>query len=313
MPQFGFFVYFNQFYAYRFYTKGGFVNFSINTSFNTLAATNAFNATLNRISETLQQLSTGVAVTPKSDPAAFIAGTLMESDIIAANQAAKNSQINSAVLNIAESGASQITSLLQEANALSVAAANEAANTPEMQAAYQQQMDAIVGSINRISSSTSYLGMPLLDGTYTQKTAQLGTDVTSAQQTAMSVRGMNATSLGQTTQADGSTLSLASLASANGGLLTSDPGAAQSIIKQALSEVTTARADIGTFQKYTLEVAEEQMNNLALNLTGAKSTIMDTDFAVATSNLIRDTILAQTTLQAIGLSTLSSTYAASLL
>lgn len=289
------------------------MSLSINTSYNTMVAANAFRTSMDRISETIQQLSTGIATTPKSDPAAFIAGTLMESDIIAANQAAKNSQINNAVLNIAESGANQITNLLQEANVLSVAAANEAANTPQMQAAYQQQMDAIVGSINRISRSTSYLGMPLLDGTYTDKTAQLGTDVTSAQQAAMSVQGMNATSLGKTTQSNGSTLSLANLASANGGMLTSDPATAQTIIKQALSEVTTARADIGTSQKYTLDVAEEQMNDLTLNLTGAKSSIMDTDFAVAASNLMRDSIIAQTSLQAIGLSSLPLVYTASLL
>lgn len=280
---------------------------SINSNYNTLVASNNLSRTIGRVTDTLTQLSTGTAVTPKSDPAAFIAGSLMESDIIASNAAIKNAQLSNAVLSIAESGMSQITSLLNEANAISVAAANTGALTPEMSAAYQQQIDGILGSINRISSTTNYMGTPLLDGSYTQQVAQLGTDVVPSQQATISIPDMSTAGLG-----NGST-ALLQLSSNGQSPLSSNAALGNSVISGALSQVLTARANIGATQKYTLDSAMNFMQDYMTELTGAKSSIMDTDFAVATSNLARDMLLVQTGISALGQSTTNAKYAASLL
>ena len=280
---------------------------SVNTNYNTLVAANTLGATMNRISETMNQLTTGVAVTPKSDPAAFIAGTLMESEMLVAQQAAKNAQLSSAVLSIAESGMGQITNMLQEARSLSVAAANTGAMTPDMVNAYQLQMDGILGSVNRIAKSTNYLGMPLLDGTYTHKVAQLGTDVVSSQQATMTIPNMSTAALG------GTQGKLLDLGTGGAAALATNPGLAGSILKSSLNNVLNARADIGATQKYTLEMSQKFMEDYMVQTAGAKATIMDTDFAVATSNLARDMLLAQTGIQALGLSMRPAEYAASLL
>lgn len=279
---------------------------TINTSYTNLVSSNNLSRTVSRINETMTQLATGVAVTPKSDPAAFIASTMMESDIIAGNQAIKNAQLDNAVLNIAESGMSQITSLLQEAKGLSVAAANSGANTPAMNAAYQQQMDAILGSVDRIARTTNYMGIPLLDGSY-NRTAQLGTDVVSQQQAPLTIPNMQTTALGG---ADGY---LAQLAAGGKTPLWSNPMTASSIIDQSLSQVLTARAQTGSTQKYTLDTAMEFMEDYMTQLTGAKSAISDTNFAIAASNLARDSLLMQTGTKALGLSSQNAAYAASLL
>lgn len=283
------------------------MSLSVNSNYSTLSAANNLSRTVGRITDTMRQLSTGVAVTPKSDPAAFIAGTLMESDIRAANQAVRNSQLSNAVLSIAESGMSQISNLLQEADVLSVALANEGALTPEMVNAYQTQLDGVLGSIDRIAKTTNYMGVPLLDGSYTAKTAQLGTDVVSSQQVQVSIPNMGTTGLGTSEGI------LANLSSNGTTPLASNTALGNSIINGALSQILTSRGEIGSLQKYTLDSSINFMQDYMTELSGAKSTIMDTDFALAASNLARDSILMQTGVSALGLSTINAQYAASLL
>jgi len=73
------------------------------------------------------------------------------------------------------------------------------------------------------------------------------------------------------------------------------------LIDQAIDEVTDIRAEIGSFQANTLE---SQLNNLrvaAENLTAARSSIVDADFAEEVSEFTKQQILLQT-----GMSTLSS-------
>ena len=65
------------------------------------------------------------------------------------------------------------------------------------------------------------------------------------------------------------------------------------LVDAAISEVTNARADIGSFQANTLE---SQLNNLqvaAENMTSARSTIMDADFAEEVSEFTKAQILMQ--------------------
>ena len=65
------------------------------------------------------------------------------------------------------------------------------------------------------------------------------------------------------------------------------------LIDQAISEVTNARGDIGSFQSNTLE---SQLNNLqvaAENMTAARSTIMDANFAEEVSEFTKAQILMQ--------------------
>jgi flagellin len=283
------------------------MSLSVNSDYSTLVAAHTLGATMGRISETMRQLSTGTAVTPRSDPASFIAGTLMESEMLAAQQVAKNAQMSNAVLSIAESGMGQITNLLQEANTLSVAAANTGALTPDMVNAYQLQMDGILGSVNRIARSTNYLGTPLLDGSYTAKVAQLGTNVVPSQQATISIPDMSTASLG------GKQGNLYQLASGEAASLASNPALASSILNTSLGSVLNTRADIGATQKYTLDMTQQFMEDYMTQLAGVRSLIMDTDFAIATSNLARDSLLAQTCTKALGLATRPAEYAASLL
>lgn len=280
---------------------------TINSSYESLRAARTLQETVSRVNTTLQQLSTGISATPSSDPAGFIASSLMQSDIIAGNQAIKNAQLSNAVLSIAESGMSQISKLLGDAGGLAVAAANTGVLTSEMSAAYQQQMDGLLRSVDRVAKTTQYMGMPLLDGSYSEKVAQLGTDVIPSQQVLMTIPNMSTVSLGNESG------TLFQVASGGVASLGNDAARASSIIKGAISQVATARANVGSLQKDSLNTSMQFMQDYMVQLSQAESLISNTDFAVASSQLVRDSILLQVGTQMLGLSTQNASLAANLL
>ncbi|MGL6226167.1 MAG: flagellin [Thermoguttaceae bacterium] len=280
---------------------------TINSSYESLRAARTLQETVSRVNTTLQQLSTGISATPSSDPAGFIASSLMQSDIIAGNQAIKNAQISNAVLSIADSGMSQISQLLNDAKGLAVAAANTGGVTPEMSAAYQQQMDGLLRSVDRVAKTTQYMGMPLLDGSYRDKVAQLGTDVVPSQQVLMTLPNLSTVSLGNESG------TLFQVMSGGVASIGNDATRASSIVKGAISQVATARGNVGSLQKDTLNTSVQFMQDYMLQLSQAESLISNTDFAVASSQLVRDSILLQVGTQMLGLSTQNASLAASLL
>jgi flagellin len=65
------------------------------------------------------------------------------------------------------------------------------------------------------------------------------------------------------------------------------------IIDQAISDVSTVRAELGSFQSNVLESNTNYMRIALENLTAAQSVVEDTDFAMEMSKFTRDQILLQ--------------------
>jgi len=68
---------------------------------------------------------------------------------------------------------------------------------------------------------------------------------------------------------------------------------AQSIIDQAINEVTNIRGKIGSFQKNTLESNLTNLRIAAQNLTASEASIRDTDMAKTMSDFVKSQILLQ--------------------
>lgn len=285
---------------------------SVNSIANSLAATHQVQRTYASIADTLTQLSTGSRInSAKDDPAGLIAQELMRAEITASNAAIKNTQLANAMLNVAESGMRQISTLLNEAKGLTVEAANTGAMSSDMVQANQDQMNQILNSIDRISGSTQWLGKNLLDGTLSSENGgalfQLGPDVVSSQQVSVPIESV------RTTEVGGDQGTLANLLSGQAAALASNPGLADSVINSAITQIATQRAAIGATQKYTLDSNLTTLQDSVVQLTGSLSLISDTDFAEATSNLLRDQILLQAGVSALGLTNNNSAYAAQLI
>jgi flagellin len=115
----------------------------------------------------LQRLSTGLRInTGRDDPAGLIASEMMRAEKKAISAAISNAAAADNMVGVAESGLGEVSSLLLDLEDLVDRSANDAAlGATEIQA-NQLQIDSILSSINRISSSVSYKGNKLLNGTY---------------------------------------------------------------------------------------------------------------------------------------------------
>ncbi len=137
----------------------------INTNITSLQAQRSLSQNNDDLSTRLQRLSTGLKInTGKDGPAALIASENMRSEMAGLRQAIDNSNRASNVLNTAEGALAEVNSLLLQMQSLTNEAANTGALSTEEIEANQLQVDAILGSINRISNSTQFNGRQLLNG-----------------------------------------------------------------------------------------------------------------------------------------------------
>src|SRR4051812_9021195 len=134
-------------------------NISAMQTYHTLQKNNA------ELSTRLQRLSTGLKINAGKDaPAGLIASETLRSEMNGINQAIDNSQRANNVVNTAEGALSEVSSLLLELQGLNNQAANTGALSKEEIEANQLQADAIITSINRVSNTTQFGGVKLLNG-----------------------------------------------------------------------------------------------------------------------------------------------------
>src|SRR5215216_4677959 len=137
----------------------------INTNVSALTAQRGLAKSQRQLSDTLQRLSSGLKINRGADdPAGLIASEGLRSEIAGLDQAIDNSSRASNVISTAEGALSEVASLLLNIKDLVVEAANTGALSPEEIKANQLQVDSAVESITRISNTTTFAGLHLLDG-----------------------------------------------------------------------------------------------------------------------------------------------------
>ena len=113
--------------------------------------------------KSMERLSSGYRVNTASDDSARSAmSSVMRAQIRGLDQATRNSDHAINLLNSAESGLSEITSILQRIRELSVHAASDV-NTPEDKLASQDEVDQLLAEIDRVAKSTEYNKIKLLN------------------------------------------------------------------------------------------------------------------------------------------------------
>src|SRR5438876_5013363 len=154
----------------------------INTNISSLQAITRLTRNQNDLATHLQRLSSGLKInTGKDAPAGLIASETLRSEINGIHTAIDNSQRAGNVINTAEGALSEVSSLLLEVQSLTNQAANTGALSPDEIKANQLQVDAILTSINRISNTTQFNGVKLLNGSLdytTSGVASTAIDVT---------------------------------------------------------------------------------------------------------------------------------------
>src|SRR3954468_20459390 len=137
----------------------------INTNVQSLYAQRGLGRSQQTLNTTLQRLSTGLKINSGADdPAGLIASQQLKSEIAGITQAVSNSQRANNVIATAEGALTEVSSLLQSVKGLIVQAANSGAMSADEIKANQLQLDSAVQSITRISETTTFAGLHLIDG-----------------------------------------------------------------------------------------------------------------------------------------------------
>ena len=139
----------------------------INSNVNSMISQRILNKNNMNVSKSLERLSTGFKINRGADgPAALISSEKLRSEKVQIGAAIGNAERADQIANIAEGGLQEINTLLIEVQGLVGESANEAGLSTEEKEANQVQIDQILQTIDRISSTTSFNGAKLLNGNY---------------------------------------------------------------------------------------------------------------------------------------------------
>jgi flagellin len=138
---------------------------TINTNISALTAYRNLSTTQKDMSKSLEKLSSGLRINRAADDAAGLAISQgLKSQVGGLTVAARNAQDGISVAQTAEGSLGQVQSILQRLRDLSVQAGNDS-NNVDSRKAITTEATSLTQELGRISTSTNFNGINLLDGT----------------------------------------------------------------------------------------------------------------------------------------------------
>jgi len=149
----------------------------INTNISSLNAQRQLSASGSKLSTAMERLSSGLRINSAKDDAAGLAiSSRMTTQITGLNVAQRNANDGISLAQTAEGALSTIGNNLQRIRELAVQSRN-ATNSSSDREALQKEVDQLTSEIDRVAKNTSFNGTKLLDGSFTEKSFQVGADV----------------------------------------------------------------------------------------------------------------------------------------
>lgn len=141
----------------------------INTNITAIISNNSLQKAENRLSQSIERLSSGYKLNGSvDDPAGCAISEKMRLQLRGLDQADNNTADGVSVLNTAEGALVEIQAMLTRMKELSVQAANDV-NSDEERAAIQAELDNINKEIDRISDDTEFNTQSLINGNLTRR------------------------------------------------------------------------------------------------------------------------------------------------
>jgi flagellin len=232
-----------------------------------------------QVSRSSTQIASGSRINSAADDAAGLAiSAKMQAQIGGTNMAVRNALDGISMIQTAEGGLHATHDMLGRVQMLSVQAANGTLNDTQ-RGFIQMEIDQLMSEINRVSSSTNFNGIKLLDGSLSARNGglnlqigarsgqQLNVSINSMSASALGMRGVNVLTQGNAVNAIGSS-------------------------KNAISLVSGERASLGAMQN-RLEHTVSSLINSNENMIAAQSRIADTDMASAIIENTKGRLLQQ--------------------
>jgi flagellin len=253
----------------------------INTNVPALVAQRNLRTTRSSLDRNLERLSSGLRINHAGDDAAGLAiSEILRAQVRGLTQAERNAQDGVSVVQIAEGGLAEISNILIRMRELGVQASSDTIGQNErkfLNIEFQQ----LLAEIDRISNTTEYNHVPLLNGSGNSFDIQVGT---------RNNPSIDRIRLFDANSSDVNIVALGiNLASCEDKMNAQN---SLSMVDSALGSVTAIRAQFGAMQNRLQSVINNIMVNRE-NIASATSRIRDMDMAEETTELTKNQILMQ--------------------
>lgn len=247
----------------------------VNTNIASLTAQRNLSTVTSRLQGNYGRLSSGLRIATAADDAAGLGiSERMRSQIRSYDVAARNAQDGISLVQTAEGALGEVSNILNRMRELSMQAANGTLSATDL-TTVDTEMDQLIEELDRISASTEFNGINLLDGSIATISLQVG--LNSGETIDVTLQDTSTTTLGV------DTIDVTAVGGAS---------AALADIDAAVDSVNTTRGDLGASQN-RLQSAFASIANARENLSAAESRIRDVDVARETADLTRNSIMQQ--------------------
>lgn len=225
----------------------------------------------------MQRLSSGLRInSAKDDPAGQAIANRMSAQIRGLEQAARNANDGISLVQTAEGALGQVNDNLQRIRELTVRAGNETLSPSDL-ASIQDEIDQRLDEIDRIASQTGFNGVSVLGE---DRVVHIQVGANDGQTIAISLSRLDRHALG---------LGDFRVVDDENGSATESP---LDRLDKALNQVDRQRSLFGALHN-RFESVIDNIQTTVINLSAARSRIMDADYAREISNLVRAQIQQQ--------------------
>lgn len=259
----------------------------INTNIQALAAQRALEQNVSAQGRSFEKLSSGSRINRAGDDAAGLAiSEKLKASIRSMKQATRNANDGIGLIQTAEGAMNEVGNILVRMRELSIQTASDTLGDTE-RGFVNKEVQALKAEIQRIASSTEFNGHRLLDGTGEFLDFQVGLNNNPEQDRISYDVAMTNSTL--------EALGVSGVDNATKAASQENLGA----IDAAINKVNDNRSGLGALQNRL----QSTINNMMIyreNLEAANSRIRDTDVATESSELVRASILSNSTISVLG-------------
>jgi flagellin len=174
------------------------MGFSVNTNLDALNTYRNLTNTQNSLSSSLAKLSSGLRINNAGDDAAGLTiATTLGSQVSGLQQASRNAQDGTSVVQTADGALSQAQSLLGRLRDLAVQAGNDS-NSTSARTAITTEATSITDELTRLGNSVNFNGKNLLDGKAGTLSFQVGADGNANNQITVNLNSADLTKVAST-------------------------------------------------------------------------------------------------------------------
>lgn len=247
----------------------------INTNIASFTAQRHTSDVTQRLQGNYARLASGLRIATAADDAAGLGiSERMRSQIRSYAAAGRNAQDGISLAQTAEGALQEVSNVLTRLRELAIQSANGTLSTTDRNT-INTEATALIEELDRISASTEFNGISLLDGSSATASIQVG--VEASETIDVSLQDTSTTTLGVT-----------------GVDLSTETGAntALGLLDSAVDSVNTSRGALGAAQN-RMQSAIRSISTARENLSASESRIRDVDVASETADLTRNSIMQQ--------------------